>query len=395
MGLLTKCEKYDAPERVRAMGIYPYFRPIEGEQSTLVRMNGKEVLMFGSNSYLGLTNHPKVKEAAINAIKKYGVGCAGSRFLNGTLTIHIELEERLAAFVEKEAALVYSTGFQVNLGVISALVSNKDFVITDRLDHASIIDGCRLSFGETKKFKHNDMNDLERILNNTILENGKLIVVDGIFSMEGDIANLPEICRLAKKYNACVMVDDAHSIGVLGEKGRGTANHFKLTNEVQLIMGTFSKSLASVGGFIASDKVVIEYLKHNSRPLIFSASLPPANAATVLACLDIIESEPERIDNLWKNTNYMLQLLKEHKFDVGNSCTPIIPIIIGDDLTVFKMCMILQEKGVFVNPVVSPATPPNKALIRLSLMATHTKEQIEIAVEKIIETAKELSLYNR
>lgn len=392
MSLFNKCEKFDAAKKIIEAGLYPYFRPIEGEQSTTVMMEGKEVLMFGSNSYLGLTNHPKVKEAAIDAIKKYGTGCAGSRFLNGTLRIHLELEERLAHFVEKESALTYSTGFQVNLGVISALVGSKDFVLTDRLDHASIIDGCRLSFGETKKFKHNDMEDLERILNNTVLDNGKLIVVDGIFSMEGDIANLPEICRLAKKYNAKIMVDDAHSIGVLGKTGQGTAHYFNLTDEVDLIMGTFSKSLASVGGFIASDKIVIDYLKHNSRPLIFSASLPPANAATVLACLDIISQEPERIQNLWDNTNYMLKLLKEAGFDIGNSCTPIIPIIVGDDLSVFKMCKLLQEEGIFVNSVVSPATPPNKALIRISLMATHTFEQIEYAIDKIIKIGKNMQI---
>jgi len=375
-------------------GIYPYFRVIESDQDTVVKMNGKDVLMFGSNSYLGLTNHPKIKEAAKRAVDKYGTGCAGSRFLNGTLDIHIKLEERLADLVGKEAALCYSTGFQVNLGVVSVLTGRKDHVLLDELDHASIIEGSRLSFSKVLKFAHNDMHVLESKLKRCAPDSLKLIVVDGIFSMEGDIANLPDLVRLADKYNATIMVDDAHSIGVLGKNGSGTSSHFGLTDKVDLIMGTFSKSLASLGGFIASDKETINYLKHNSRTLIFSASMTPASAASVLAAIDIMVSEPERINHLWEITRHALKRFKEMGFDTGKSETPIIPLFIRDQLKSLLLTKALLEDGIFVNPVVSPAVPKEDCLIRYSLMATHTKEQVDISIEKITRAAKELGILN-
>ena len=375
-------------------GIYPYFRVIESDQDTVVKMNGKDVLMFGSNSYLGLTNHPKIKEAAKRAVDKYGTGCAGSRFLNGTLDIHIKLEERLADLVGKEAALCYSTGFQVNLGVVSVLTGRKDHVLLDELDHASIIEGSRLSFSKVLKFAHNDMHVLESKLKRCAPDSLKLIVVDGIFSMEGDIANLPDLVRLADKYNATIMVDDAHSIGVLGKNGSGTSSHFGLTDKVDLIMGTFSKSLASLGGFIASDKETINYLKHNSRTLIFSASMTPASAASVLAAIYIMVSEPERINHLWEITHHALRRFKETGFDTGKSETPIIPLFIRDQLKSLLLTKALLEDGIFVNPVVSPAVPKEDCLIRYSLMATHTKEQVDISIEKITRAAKELGILN-
>jgi len=375
-----------------AAGIYPYFREIESDQDTVVKIDGKDVLMFGSNSYLGLTNHPKIKEAAKKAIDKYGTGCAGSRFLNGTLDIHIELEMRLADLVGKEAALCYSTGFQVNLGVVSVLTGRKDHVLLDELDHASIIEGSRLSFSRVLKFKHNDMKSLETKLKLCVPDSLKLIVVDGIFSMEGDIVKLPEVVALAEKYNATVMVDDAHSIGVLGNNGSGTASHFGLTDKVDLIMGTFSKSLASLGGFIASDKDTINFIKHNSRSLIFSASMTPASAASVLAAIEIMTSEPERIERLWENTRYALNGFKEAGFDTGKSVTPIIPLFIRDDIKALILTQKLLGEGIFVNPVVSPAVPKEDCLIRYSLMATHTREQIETSIDKITRAAKELKI---
>ncbi len=373
-------------------GIYPYFREIESDQDTVVTINGKKVLMFGSNSYLGLTNHPKIKEAAKKAIDKYGSGCAGSRFLNGTLDIHIELERRLAKLVGKDGALCYSTGFQVNLGVVSVLTGRKDHLILDELDHASIIEGSRLSFSKVLKFAHNNMKSLENKLKLCTPDSLKLIVVDGIFSMEGDIIKLPELVRLAEIYNASVMVDDAHSIGVLGKNGAGTASHFGLTDKVDLIMGTFSKSLASLGGFIASDKEVINYIKHNSRTLIFSASMTPASAATVLAALDIMESEPERIQHLWDISTYALNRFKAAGFDTGKSESPIIPLFIRDVYKALKLTQDLLAAGIFVNPVVSPAVPKEDCLIRYSLMATHTKDQVDISVEKITRAAKMLGI---
>lgn len=391
--LKEKTSSWTRPRIPRTLGYYPFFRVIESEQDTVVKINGKDILMFGSNSYLGLTNHPLLIEAAQKALTKYGTGCAGSRFLNGTLDIHIELEEKLAEYVGKEDALSFSTGFQVNLGTISALIDRNDYIILDEFVHACTIDGSRLSFGKTLKYKHNDMQSLENALSKIPGTQLKLIVTDGIFSMEGDIAKLDEICALAKKYHANVMIDDAHGIGVLGKDGCGTASEFGLTDQVDLIMGTFSKSLASIGGFIASDKRTIDYLKHHARSLIFSASLPPANAATVLAALELIKREPERITKLWDNTRYAKQRLMEAGLELGNSESPIIPIYVRDNFKTFLITKILLKKGVFVNPVVHPAVQPDDTLIRFSLMATHTFEQIDEAVDKITKVFKTVNRY--
>ncbi|RJQ14386.1 MAG: pyridoxal phosphate-dependent aminotransferase family protein [Nitrospiraceae bacterium] len=389
--IFEKCHRFTAAKEAVAAGIYPYFRVIESAQDPEVIVDGRKMIMIGSNNYLGLTNHPKVKEAAIGAIRKYGSGCAGSRFLNGTLDIHVKLEEKLARFIRKESALVFSTGFQTNLGVISAIAGKDDVVIIDKMDHASIIDGCRLSFSEIKKYRHNDMEDLERLL----LQNngrGKLIIVDGVFSMEGDIADLPNIVRLAKQYGARVMVDDAHGIGVLGRTGRGTAEHFGLEDEVDIIMGTYSKSLASIGGFIAASEDVVHYVKHFARALIFSASPPPASVASVSAALDIIEEEPERRERLWHNTNKMLNGLKSAGFDTGHSKTPVIPVIVGDDLKAFTTARMLYDKGIFVNVAISPAVPIGMALIRTSYMATHTDEQLDRALKAFEDVGRELKI---
>lgn len=391
MDIFQKCAKFTTAKEVMAAGVYLYFRRIESAQDPEVIVGGRRMIMIGSNNYLGLTNHPKVKEAAIEAIKKYGTGCAGSRFLNGTLDIHEELESKLANFMNKESSLVFSTGFQTNLGAISALVGKDDVVIIDKMDHASIIDGCRLSFGESKKYRHNDMEDLERILKQNS-EIGKLIVVDGVFSMEGDIANLPEIVNLAERYKAGVMVDDAHGIGVLGENGRGTAEHFDLEDRVDIIMGTYSKSLASIGGFIAASEEVIHYIKHISRPLIFSASPPPASVAAVSAAIDIIMAEPERRSRLWENTRKMKEGFKDSGFDTGPSETPIIPVIVGEDQKAFQMGRGLHEEGVFANVAVSPAVPNGKALIRTSFMATHTEEQLDMVLEAFKKVGKRLGV---
>lgn len=377
---------------IKEKGLYPYFRAIESAQDTEVVIDGKKVLMFGSNSYLGLTNHPKIKEAAKAAVDKYGTGCAGSRFLNGTLDIHIELERRLAAYVGKEAAVLFSTGFQVNLGVISCLLDRNDYLILDEYDHASIIDGSRLSFSRSIKYAHNDMDDLRKKLSRLPEDAAKLIVADGIFSMEGDLVNLPEIVKIAEEFGANIMMDDAHSLGVIGFNGSGTASHFGLTDQVDLIMGTFSKSLASLGGFIAGTEETIEYVKHRARSLMFSASMPPSAVASVIAALDIIESEPERIDQLWANTNYAKKLLVEAGFDIGHTDSPIIPIYIRDNDKTFMITNILSNNGIFVNPVVSPAVPSDASLLRFSLMATHTFAQIEEAVTKIASAAKEVQL---
>jgi 8-amino-7-oxononanoate synthase len=350
-------------------------------------------LMFGSNSYMGLTNHPKVKEAASVALERFGSSCSGSRFLNGTSKLHIQLEERLADFVGKEAALVFSTGYQTNLGVVATLTGRHGVLLLDELDHASIIEGSRLSFSRVLKFAHNDMNELENQLRSIDDDRIRMIVVDGIFSMEGDVADLPSIVKLANKYGAALMVDDAHALGVLGKHGEGTAAHFGLTNEVDLIMSTFSKSLASLGGFVASNKDIINYLKHNARSMIFSASIPPSAAAAALAALEIIQAEPERLENLWANTRYATETLKNLGFDVGKTETPIIPIYIRDDMTTFKFTNRLFEEGVFVNPVVSPAVKSDSSLIRMSLMATHSIKQIEQAIDKINKVAKELGVF--
>jgi 8-amino-7-oxononanoate synthase len=389
--IFGKCFRFDKAKELMSQGLYPYFRVIESAQEPEIIMNGRRMIMIGSNNYLGLTNHPKVKEAAIEAIKKYGTGCAGSRFLNGTLDIHVELEEKLARFIRKDAALIFSTGFQVNLGVISALVGKDDVVIIDKMDHASIIDGCRLSFGGIRKFKHNDMNDLKRVLKEYESKD-KLIVVDGVFSMEGDIASLPEIVVLAKEYGARVMIDDAHGIGVLGKTGRGTSEHFGLEDEIDLIMGTYSKSLASIGGFIAGSAEVIHYIKHVARSLIFSASPPPASVASVSAALDIIENEPERRGLLWKNTRKMFNGFVALGFEVGQSQTPIIPIVVGESQDAFIMAIMLQQEGVFANVAVSPAVPNGRALIRTSYMATHTDEHLDRVLEAFKKVGKRMGI---
>ncbi|MCF2603394.1 aminotransferase class I/II-fold pyridoxal phosphate-dependent enzyme [Parabacteroides distasonis] len=390
--LQEKLSKYDAPQRAMAMGIYPYFREIQSDQDTEVTISGKKVLMFGSNAYLGLTNHPKVKEAAIEAVKKYGTGCAGSRFLNGTLDLHIQLEKRLAEFVGKEDAIVYSTGFQVNLGVVSCLTGREDYILWDELDHASIIEGHRLSFSTKLKYKHNDMESLEKQLQKCDPDKVKLIVTDGVFSMEGDVAKLPEIVALAKKYNASVMVDEAHGIGVFGRQGRGTCDHFGVSQDVDLIMGTFSKSFASIGGFIAADESIINYLRHHSRSYIFSASNTPAATAAANAALDIMMNEPERIQHLWDLTHYALDGFRQMGCEIGHTSTPIIPLFIRDNDLTFLIVKELFEAGIFVNPVVSPAVASEDTLIRFSLMATHTKEQLDYALETIHKVFKQHGL---
>ena len=390
--LRNQLAKFTRPAEVKAAGVYPYFREISSDQDTVVKMNGKDVLMFGSNSYLGLTNHPKLKEASKAAIDKYGLGCAGSRFLNGSLDIHTELEEKLAKFVGKDEAIVFSSGYKANLGAISSVLTRHDYVILDDLNHACIIDGARLSFGRTMKYRHKDMASLEKALQRCNEDRVKLIVTDGVFSMEGDVAKLPEMVALAKKYNANIMVDDAHSLGVLGKGGRGTASHFGVTDNVDIIMGTFSKSLASIGGFIAADKDTINFMKHTARSFIFSASIAPANAASVIAALEVMEEEPERIDMLWDNTRYAMEALGNVGLETGPTETPIIPIYVRDDNKTFVLTKMLQDAGVFVNPVISPAVASHDSLIRFSLMATHTKEQIDYAIEKLDEVGKKLNI---
>ena len=389
--IFEKCYRFTAAKEIMEAGIYPYFRTIESAQDPEVIVDGKKMIMIGSNNYLGLTNHPEVKEAAIEALRKYGSGCAGSRFLNGTLDIHVNLEAKLARFMRKKGALVFSTGFQTNLGVISALAGKDDVILIDKMNHASIIDGCRLSFSEIKKYKHNNMEDLERLLQQ-YQDKSKLIIVDGVFSMEGDVVDLPNIVKLAKKYGARIMVDDAHGIGVLGKTGRGTAEHFGLEDEVDLIMGTYSKSLASIGGFIAASEEIIHYIKHFARALIFSASPPPASVASVSAAIDIIEREPERRERLWHNTNKMLNGFKSLGFDTGRSKTPIIPLMVGDDQKAFTMARMLHDKGIFANVAVSPAVPNGKALIRTSYMATHTDEQLDRVLQAFEEVGKALGI---
>lgn len=381
LDIFEKCFNYTEAKEAMKAGLYPYFHALDSGQDTEVVINGKRVIMIGSNNYLGLTSDPRVKKAAIKAVEEFGVGCSGSRFLNGTLTLHLELERRLAKFVNKEASMVFSTGFQTNLGILSTIAGRNDYIISDKQNHASIVDGCRLSFAKLIKFKHNDMEDLERILNNIPDQNGRLIVVDGVYSMEGDIANLPEIVRLAKKYGARIMVDDAHGFGVLGEHGRGTAEYFGLEDEVDIIMSTFSKSLASLGGFIAAKEDVIHYVKHHSRPFIFSASVPPSNAAAAMESLNILEQEPERVQKLWENAKFMRKGFETLGLSIGNTQTPIIPIIIGDDYETFRVTMRLLEEGVYVNPVVSPAVEKGGSLLRTSYTPTHTREQLEFALK--------------
>jgi 8-amino-7-oxononanoate synthase len=390
--LFEKCHRYEVAERVRNAGVYSFFRVIESAQDPEVVCDGRRMIMLGSNNYLGLTNDPRVKEAAIDAIRKYGSGCAGSRFLNGTLDLHVRLEERLARFMRKDAAVTFATGYQVNLGAISCLVGKGDVVYLDKQDHACIIDGARLSFGEVRKFKHNDARDLARQMRNDTAARGRLIVVDGVFSMEGDIAPLPEIVAAAREFDAAVMVDDAHSIGVLGPTGRGTAEHYGLEDDVDLVMGTFSKSMASVGGFIAGDETVIDYIKHRARTLIFSAAPPPASVAAALATVEIMEREPERRTKLWENARFFSDGLRSLGLDTAGSETPVVPVVVGEDDTALAMVQRLHDEGVFVNCVLSPATPPGRALIRTSLMATHTRDQLTRALEAIEKVARELQL---
>lgn len=390
--LQAKLAKYTAPQEAKAAGVYPYFRAISSEQDPEVTIDGKKVLMFGSNCYSGLVNDPRIKEAAIEAIRKYGTGCAGSPFLNGTLDLHKKLEQRLAEYIGKEDVMIYSTGFGVNLGVVSCVTGREDYILWDEQDHASIIEGRRLSFSQQLKYKHNDMASLEKQLQRCEPDKVKLIVTDGVFSMEGDVANIPEIVRLAKKYDASVMVDEAHSIGVFGEGGRGTVNHFGLTKDVDLIMGTFSKSFASLGGFIATDKEVTNFLRHHSRSYIFTASITPASTAAALKAIDIMIAEPERQQHLWDLTNYALEGFRSMGFEIGNTSTPIIPLFIRDDFKTFAITHDLLEEGVFVNPVVSPAVAPQDTLIRFSLMATHTKEQVTTGLEKIQKVFRKYNL---
>ncbi len=390
--IFEKCEKFTAAKAAMAAGVYPYFHVIESGQDPEVIVEGRKMIMLGSNNYLGLTSHPKLKEAAIQATRELGVGCVGSRFLNGTLALHIQLEERLAGFCRKEAALVFSTGMQTNLGAISALAGKRDVIVTDKYDHASIIDGCRLSYGHMKRFRHNDMHDLERVLQSPADGGGALIAVDGVFSMEGDVCDLPAIVDLAKKYGARVLVDDAHGIGVLGSRGAGVADHFGLDDEVDIIIGTFSKSFASVGGFVAATETVIHYLKHFARSMIFSASLPPANVASVLAALDIIETEPERRERLAEVAERMRAGFQQQGYDTGESTTPIIPVIVGDDLTARTMWRKLFDAGIFTTPIMTPAVPENRALIRVSCMATHTDEHVDKVLEVFDKVGREMGV---
>lgn len=391
MDIFEKCYGFTTAKEAIKAGFYPYFIPLTGNEGTESDYKGHRLIMCGSNNYLGLTTHPKVRQAAIDAIHTLGTSCTGSRFLNGNLEMHEQLERELAEWVGKDAALIFSTGMQVNLGVISAIVCRDDIVILDKDDHASIVDGAFLSRGEIKRFRHNDMDDLERVLEKLPKDKGKMVVVDGLFSMEGDIAPLPEIIPLCKKYGARLMVDDAHSTGVLGG-GRGTAAHFGLTDEVDLIMSTFSKSFASLGGFIAGDEQVIHYIKHFARSLIFSASIPPSNTAAVLAALDVMRTEPERIERLLQIADYMRTEYQRLGFDTGHSVTPVIPILIGDDMRTFMTWKMLFESGVFVNPVISPAVAAGRQMLRTSYMATHTDEQLDQVLTTFKLVGKQVGL---
>jgi len=388
--LHDRLAKYDLPQQMMEKGVYPYFREIEGKQGTEVEMEGKPVLMFGSNAYTGLTGDERVIEAGVKALRKYGSGCAGSRFLNGTLDLHVQLEKELAEFIGKDEALCFSTGFSVNSGVIPALLTRNDFIICDDRDHASIVDGRRLSFAKSLHFRHNDMADLERCLRRCPRGAVKLIVVDGVFSMEGDLAKLPEIVALKHKYNnVVIMVDEAHGLGVFGRQGRGVCDHFQLTDEVDLIMGTFSKSLASIGGFIAADKVIINFLRHNARTYIFSASDTPAATAGALEALHIIQNEPERIQALWDVTNYALKKFRAAGFEIGDTESPIIPLYVRDLEKTFVVTKRAFDEGVFINAVIPPACAPSDTLVRFALMANHTREQVDRAVDALTKVFKE------
>jgi 8-amino-7-oxononanoate synthase len=393
MDIFDKCHHFTRAREAVKEGWYPYFRPIQSGPGTKVMVDGHKMIMIGSNNYMGLTGHPKVVEAALAATKKYGTGCTGSRFLNGTLDIHLELEEKLARFVGKEAALCFSTGFQTNQGAISALVGKDDIVFVDRDDHASIVDGYRLSFGKVVKYRHNDFEDLERVLKLYAGDDtGKMIVSDGVFSMEGTIAPVPELARLAQKYGARLYIDDAHALGVLGKHGGGSIEHWNMPHEIDLVMGTFSKSFASLGGFIAGDAEVIDYIKHHARSLIFSASMTPASVAAVIAAMEIIGNEPERIERLWKNTHRMKEGFERLGFNTGESNTPIIPIVVGEDEDCFTFWKELFDNGIFVNPAIPPAVPPHQAILRTSYMATHTDEELDYVLEMFEKTGKKLGV---
>ncbi len=391
MDLFEKTRTFTRAKEAMELGLYPFFQPLSDSEGTTAVFKGKEVVMIGSNNYLGLTTHPKVRQAAMDAIERFGTSCTGSRFLNGTLEFHLELDRRLAEFVDKEAALVFPTGYQTNVGTISAIVQKGDYVIIDKDDHASIVDGCFMSRGEMRRFSHNDPDSLDRTLRRLPEDAGKLVVVDGVYSMGGDIAPLPKLVEIAKRYGARIMVDDAHSLGVLAD-GRGTAAHFGLTDEVDLIMGTFSKSFASIGGFIAGSADVMHYIQHHARALMFSASLPAANAAAVLAALDVIESEPEHVKRLWDNANYMRAGLHRLGYDTGPSETPIIPLMIRDEYRTVLAWHALIEAGVYTNPVVPPGVPPNSSLLRTSYMATHTTEHLDRALEGLAIVGRNLDL---
>jgi len=392
VNIFDKCYKFTRADEAKAIGIYPYFTPIQEVKGNKVKVDGKEMIMVGSNNYLGLINHPRVMKAAQDAVDRYGVATCGSRFLNGTLDIHIELEKKLAKFMKKKAALAFSTGFQTNQGIISTIIGKGDSIISDKIVHASIIDACRLCYGNIYRFKHNDMVDLERVLSSLDENTGKLIVVDGVFSMEGDLANLPEIIELTKKYDAKIMVDDAHGIGVMGKNGRGTAEHFGVEEDIDLIMGTFSKSIASLGGFVAGEDKVISYIKHFARSLIFSASITPASVATALATIDIIETEPERREKLWNITKKMKSGFQAMGYDTGPTETPIIPVIVGSDEVAFMLWKLLREDGIFANPVIYPAVPKGQALIRTSYSATHTEEELETVLASFEKCGKQLGI---
>ena len=392
MDIFDKCTEYGRSKLARDAGVYTYYRTITSAQDPVVTHDGRDLVMLGSNNYLGLTSHPEVKDAAAMALAIYGTGCAGARLLNGTIDLHVNLEDRLAEFLGREAALIFATGFQVNLGVLSCLLGRSDIAFLDSLDHACIIDGCRLGFGRSFKFRHNDMADLEKKLASADGDKGKLIVVDGVFSMEGDVADLPNIVALKKKYGSRVMVDDAHGLGVFGEHGRGTPEHFGLEHEVDLLMGTFSKSLGTVGGFIAGEAKVLEYIKHNARSEIFSAAPPPASVAAAGKALELVEREPERRKQLWENTRYMKQQLESVGFDTGDTSSPVIPLAIGTDMAAFVMTKRLEEEGVFVNPVVSPAVPDGRAMIRTSYMATHQRSHLDFALDAITRVGRELGV---
>ena len=384
--------KYTLPQHYMDLGMYPYFREIDGKQGTEVNMGGHDVLMFGSNAYTGLPGDQRIIDAGIKALQQYGSGCAGSRFLNGTLDIHVKLEKELAEYIGKDESLCFSTGFTVNSGVIPSLLTREDYIICDDRDHASIVDGRRLSFARALKYKHNDMEDLERQLQKCTPESVKLIVVDGVFSMEGDLANLPEIVRLKHKYNAVLMVDEAHGLGVFGREGRGVCDHFGLTDQVDLIMGTFSKSLASIGGFIAANKTIINWLRHNARTYIFSASATPSATACAREALRIIRQEPERIQALWDVTNYALKRFREEGFEIGATESPIIPLYVRDVQKTFVVTKRAFDEGVFINPVIPPACAPQDTLVRFALMATHTREQVDRGIAALTKVFRELDI---